>query len=71
MMNTKTEVRIDKNGVIVEKLHEKEYIYVLLGDNETAMLQEYETASKAELAAALKESDDNELAELLVSLAKK
>ena len=70
---TKKEVRIDKkNGVIIDKLHGIEYIYVILGDNETAMLKRYDEASNAELEAALKESDASncELAELLVSLAK-
>lgn len=68
----KKEVRIE-NGVIIHKLHGIEYIYVILEDGETAMLREYSDASKAELDAALKEADasDCELAELLVSLAKR
>ena len=71
MMNNKKEVRIE-NGILIHRLHNEEYIYVILGDGETAMLQEYSSASKAELAAALKETDasEYELAELLVSLAK-
>ena len=71
MNNMKKEVRIE-NGILIHELHGKEYVYVILGDGETAMLQEYSSASKAELDAALKESDasEYELAELLVSLAK-